>query len=490
MRRGLIVLSTALAAVTSLSRAQQPMREATPADFDFLEGQWSIVYNNKTPGFPRNVPGTWVGRREAEGRVLYDEFRLALPDGSTASLGATYRVFDHERKAWDMRYVGLINRTPGGPRRQPAAWADLTAWREGETIRVDQQGQSRRLRITYYNISTSHFSWKADLSTDGGVTWSPEHITIEATRVASGEQPDQREIPLSWTVNGASLAGTLTLPSGPGPFPTVIVVQGSGSLDRRGRMARAHATALPQHGIAVLTYDKRGMGSSTGSWRTQSFADLADDVVGGFQALLSRPEVDRERIGILGHSQGGWIAPLAAERVQPAFLVIVSGTPLTPLEQGVSIHEAASRGRGMSEPDLNESSTLLRQIYQVVATNQGAEAIAARIEEARGRPWFDPEAHALPPDSSTNRRYLHHLPFDFDVTRYLTAYSGPLFVVNGGKDLLVPAARSQEGFRTIRGTRPTRLLLMPEVGHSLSPSERGTPVPEYWAALVEWVGQL
>ena len=187
MRRGLIVLSAALA-VTSPSRAQQPVREATPGDFDFLEGRWSIVYNNKTPGIPRNVPGTWVARREAEGRVLYDEFRLALPDGSTATLGVTFRVFDHERKAWDMRYVGLINQTPDGVRRQPAAWAELTGWREGGTMRVDQQGQNRKLRITYYNISANHFSWKADLSTDGGVTWSPDHITIEATRVARGEQ--------------------------------------------------------------------------------------------------------------------------------------------------------------------------------------------------------------------------------------------------------------------------------------------------------------
>ena len=190
MRWAFMVLNMSLLIGAPCRAQQPPVREASAGDFDFLEGRWSIVYNNKTPGFPRNVPGTWVGRREAESRVLYDEFRLMKPDGSTASLGATYRVFDHERKAWDMRYVNLINEAPGGPRRRTAAWADLTAWREGETVRVDQQGQNRKLRITYYNITADHFSWKADLSTDGGITWSPEHITIEATRVAaSGQSP-------------------------------------------------------------------------------------------------------------------------------------------------------------------------------------------------------------------------------------------------------------------------------------------------------------
>jgi hypothetical protein len=83
-----------------------------------------------------------------------------------------------------MRYVGLVTTGPDLNTSLPAQWADLTAWREGSTIRVDQRGQARMLRITYYDITPNHFSWKADVSTDGGQTWRKEQIRIEATRVA------------------------------------------------------------------------------------------------------------------------------------------------------------------------------------------------------------------------------------------------------------------------------------------------------------------
>lgn len=184
MKRFCLALALALAALPGTIMAQNdPVPgPASPTDFDFLEGSWTVVYNNSQRGIPPNVPGTWIGRKESDGRVLFDEFRLQGPDGRTATLGATYRVFDHVRSRWDMRYVGLIVVTPDGATTQPAQWAELTAWREGNTMRVDQRGRSRMLRITYYNISRNRFSWKADVSTDGGQTWVRDQIRIEATR--------------------------------------------------------------------------------------------------------------------------------------------------------------------------------------------------------------------------------------------------------------------------------------------------------------------
>jgi hypothetical protein len=160
-------------------------RSAKPAsatDFDFLEGKWDIVYNNAQPGIPPNVPGSWVAAKQADGRVLYDEFRLLGPNKETVFLCATFRVFDHVRKEWDMRYVGLTIPGPGEGERRVADWADLTAWREGSTIRVDQKGGEFWLRITYSDIARDHFRWKADVSNDGGKTWRADQIRIEANR--------------------------------------------------------------------------------------------------------------------------------------------------------------------------------------------------------------------------------------------------------------------------------------------------------------------
>jgi hypothetical protein len=181
---------TAAVRLSGQSASASPGAAPGPGDFDFLEGKWAIVYNNAQPGIPPNLKGTWTATKQADGRVLYDEFRILGSKGETVSLGASYRVFDHVRKRWDCRYVQLIQPGEEGS-LLPAQWATFTAWPEGKTLRVDQQGDHGALRITYYDIEKDHFRWKADLSTDGGRTWRPDQILIEATRVrnSSGSKP-------------------------------------------------------------------------------------------------------------------------------------------------------------------------------------------------------------------------------------------------------------------------------------------------------------
>ncbi len=166
----------------AMAASVNPAKSASATDFDFLEGKWDVVYNNSQPGIPPNIPGSWVGRKETDGRVLYDEFRLFGPNRETVFLCATFRLFDHVHQKWDMRYVGLTNPGAGEGERRGANWAELTAWREGSTMRVDQHNGDYLLRITYYDIAKDHFRWKADVSQDGGKTWNAEQIRIEAKR--------------------------------------------------------------------------------------------------------------------------------------------------------------------------------------------------------------------------------------------------------------------------------------------------------------------
>jgi hypothetical protein len=158
---------------------------ASPTDFDFLEGKWDVVYNIAIPDVPSDIPGRWVGKKEADGRVLSDEFRLLGPKGETVYLCTTYRVFDYVRKQWDIRFVGLTVPGPGEGERRVANWAELTAWREGSTIRVDQKSDQGWLRITYSDITKESFRWKADASNDGGQTWKVDQIRIVAKRAAN-----------------------------------------------------------------------------------------------------------------------------------------------------------------------------------------------------------------------------------------------------------------------------------------------------------------
>jgi hypothetical protein len=107
------------------------------------------------------------------------------------------------------------------------------------------------------------------------------------------------------------LAGTLYAPRSAGKHPAVVLVQGSGP---EGRWATAYiADALARHGVIALSYDKRGVGGSGGDWRTATFDDLAADARAGVHLLAQRPDVDATRLGVYGHSQGGYLAPMIAE---------------------------------------------------------------------------------------------------------------------------------------------------------------------------------
>jgi len=171
-------------APSAVAPAANPRRTASASDFDFLEGKWDVVYNNSAPGIPPNIPGSWVGTKQTDGRILYDEFRLFAPNRETGFLCATFRVFDYLHQRWDMRYVGLMIPGPGEGERRVANWAELAAWREGSTIRVDQKAAAFWLRITYYDIAKDRFRWKADVSNDGGKTWTADQIRIEAKRAS------------------------------------------------------------------------------------------------------------------------------------------------------------------------------------------------------------------------------------------------------------------------------------------------------------------
>ncbi len=129
---------------------------------------------------------------------------------------------------------------------------------------------------------------------------------------------------------GIKLSYHLDRPEGPGPFPAVVIGHGSGRVtkDQQGFFA----DELVRRGFAVLRYDKRGVGESTGAYSgvgvrngDHMFADLSSDMAVGVEFLRAQPDIDGARIGLMGASQAGWIIPLAAARAKPAFMILISG---------------------------------------------------------------------------------------------------------------------------------------------------------------------
>jgi uncharacterized protein len=131
---------------------------------------------------------------------------------------------------------------------------------------------------------------------------------------------------------GVALAGTLTLPAGPGPHPAVLCLPGSGRLDRESNTRRVRmdlgrplATALARQGIASLRYDRRGVGATPGDWHAVGFLDNRADAAAALRALRDRPEVRPQAVAVLGHSEGAVHAMWLAAHAEPAAAVLLAG---------------------------------------------------------------------------------------------------------------------------------------------------------------------
>jgi len=195
---------------------------------------------------------------------------------------------------------------------------------------------------------------------------------------------DVRE--LRWTVpaaDGVGLAGTLTLPAGPGPHPAALCLPGSGKVDRdsnagrvRMDLGRPLATALARQGIASLRYDRRGVGATPGDWHTVGFLDNRADAGAALHALRGHPEIDPRAVGVVGHSEGAVHAMWLAAHAQAAAVVLLAGYA-RPGEQ--ALRWQGARFAGTVPRPLRPLLPVLRR----TATRQLARLAATTTDSAR-----------------------------------------------------------------------------------------------------------
>lgn len=195
---------------------------------------------------------------------------------------------------------------------------------------------------------------------------------------------DQEDVEFN---NGeVTLAGTLYLPKTPGPHPALILTHGSGGQNRTAGLL--FVNSLLRRGIAILAYDKRGEGESTGSWLNSGFEDLAGDALAGVELLKSRKDMNPKQIGIWGLSQGGWIGPLAASLSHDiAFVIAVSAPATTPEQQELTRTEYEMRSDGYPDEDIQESLALYKLMNNYVRTGDGWEEYMAARSKAQSKPW-------------------------------------------------------------------------------------------------------
>jgi pimeloyl-ACP methyl ester carboxylesterase len=252
------------------------------------------------------------------------------------------------------------------------------------------------------------------------------------------------------------IAGSLTLPKGKGPFPAVLLIAGSGALDRDETISYHKpflvlADHLTRRGIAVLRTDKRGVGKSTGEkpvgdYTNTTLMDLADDVFAGVEYLKSRQEIDPKRIGLLGHSEGGVLGPIIASRSPDvAFLVMLAG--LGQNNGDIIIYQTtlAAREHGADENTLALMRSWYERLYALLAEDTDSATAEKKIRELHTTLTAEEKEKVGWPDQELDHQIAGQLrphwrcDLRHDPCAVLKQVRCPVLALGAEMDRLVPA---------------------------------------------------
>ena len=283
---------------------------------------------------------------------------------------------------------------------------------------------------------------------------------------------------------GIELAATLTLPQGKGPFPAVVLVHGSGP-NTRDEEAFGHkiflvlADHLSRHGIAVLRYDKRGIGASGGNYKAATTFDFAADACAAVSYLRTRSEIDQHQIGMIGHSEGGLIAPLAAARDPAlAFIVMLAGPAVRGellLTEQIALIEKAG---GETDAHISASRTLNRALFAALVASKTPEQGARRAKAILDQAQAD---GVLPADEAKAQLKLFGSPWfhaflSYDPAPTLARVMQPVLALNGERDLQVPAKMDLDALRlALRHNRHAVIKEMAGLNHLFQNAQTGAP---------------
>jgi pimeloyl-ACP methyl ester carboxylesterase len=286
-------------------------------------------------------------------------------------------------------------------------------------------------------------------------------------------------LPVSFSNGGVQLSGTLCLPVTPGRHPAAILVQGSGPEIRWGTN-RYLADRLARAGIAALIYDKRGSGDSGGDWKTASFEDLADDALAGVASLTARPEIDPRRIGIIGHSQGGIIASLAAARAPGRLSFIVAEDTVAGPVRDQDLYRVKN---GLAELHLSPADQA-----------KAMEIFSLFVDAARGaRPYSDLASASAPYLATDWYKWLDIPPREswvwawyrktgnYDTLLAWRAVRAPTLLIYGEKDALVPVDQSIAEIEQALDANASEYtaVIVPAAEHNLT-IHPGSGEPFFW----------
>lgn len=303
---------------------------------------------------------------------------------------------------------------------------------------------------------------------------------------------------------GVRLAGTLTIPTGDGPHPAVVLISGSGPQDRDEtvfghRPFLVLADYLTRQGITVLRYDDRGIGESTGNFAVATTPDFASDALAAVAFLKARSEVNPAKIGLVGHSEGANVAPMAASQSDEiAFAVLLAGTGVTGRELLVMQAKAINRASGLSEAVIEQRAQVQGELLDVVMAAENDSVAAERARTILAEAGLTGDAAEGQVRSLLSPWMKHFL--SYDPLPELRELSIPVLALNGEKDTQVPPTENllpvEEALRE-GGNQDVTAEVLPGLNHLFQTAETGAPAeyagieetfsPEALETIAAWI---
>ncbi|HEX8916751.1 MAG TPA: alpha/beta fold hydrolase [Humisphaera sp.] len=422
---------------------------------------------------PAGIVGTWLGTLDVGTAKLRLGLKVTTRDGK---LAATLDSIDQRAPNLPVDAVTLEGDRVRFTMTKLLAGYDGTLKPDGKTIAGTFTQAGTPLPLKFERVDA--------LPTLGRPQEPKPPLPYKVEEVAYDSAP------------GVKLAATLTLPKdGKGPFPAVVLITGSGPQDRDEALMGHRpflvlADYLTRRGIAVLRADDRGVSKSTGNFATATTDDFATDALAGVAFLKTRGEIDKRRIGLIGHSEGGVVAPIAAAR-QPddvAFVALLAGmgepmadllvrqvgdilaadgTPPDVVAKAVAAQRATMDVLKAGGP-LDE---VKRKLHDVVAKQR-----AALTPEQRAAMGFNPGSEDAAVAAATSPWLLWLIAYDPEVT--LRKVKCPVLAINGGRDLQVSAKHNLPKIAAALaagGNKDITTVELPELNHLFQRCKTGLP---------------
>jgi hypothetical protein len=423
---------------------------------------------------------------------------LATPEGSWAGKlqvpGASLRLVLHVKAAAAGTYTATLDSPDQGAKGIPAT---RVVWKNDSLqLEVGSIGGAYAGKLNADSLLITG-QWR-----QGGQGW-PLHLkktdaaALDPKRPQNPKKPypyREEEVSYASTAADVKLAGTLTLPEGKGPFPAVLLITGSGPQNRDEELMGHQpflvmADYLSRRGIAVLRVDDRGVGKSTGDFGAATSRDFAADAVAGVNFLKSRKDINPRQIGLVGHSEGGLIAPLAGTQSKDvAFMVLMAGPGVTGETIIQRQTELIMKANGTAPEGIRSAVDLQARLFEILrqepdavraeekmteAVQQATAAMTDAQKQAGGLGGEGPRMLAKRLNTPWFRFFL-----TYDPKPTLRQVKVPVLALNGEKDLQVTpkenlaaiAAALKEG-----GNRQVQTRELPGLNHLFQTAQTGSP---------------